>query len=101
MPPTESSSEACASLSRRPRDNLGSRFAGRVRESMSRATTAVATDIVAVDSPILPSDGSGNLLGDSAKARAQLGWIPRTSFADLVAEMVKEDLKEAAVRRSC
>jgi GDPmannose 4,6-dehydratase len=24
-----------------------------------------------------------------------LGWTPKTSFADLVAEMVKEDLKEA------
>ena len=37
------------------------------------------------------------LLGDAAKARAKLGWTPRTAFADLVAEMVEEDF--AAARR--
>lgn len=33
------------------------------------------------------------LLGDSSKAREKLGWKPRTSFEQLVEEMVKEDLK--------
>ena len=37
------------------------------------------------------------LIGDAAKARARLGWTPRTSFADLVSEMVAGDL--AAARR--
>lgn len=35
------------------------------------------------------------LLGDPARAREKLGWTPRTSFAELVAEMVREDLKGA------
>lgn len=35
------------------------------------------------------------LLGDPSKARAKLGWVPRTSFAELVAEMAREDLKSA------
>jgi len=35
------------------------------------------------------------LLGDAAKARRKLGWKPRTSFRELVAEMVAEDLKSA------
>ncbi|GAB4230589.1 MAG: GDP-mannose 4,6-dehydratase [Chlamydiales bacterium] len=35
------------------------------------------------------------LLGDASKARRKLGWFPKTSFIDLVAEMVREDLKEA------
>jgi GDPmannose 4,6-dehydratase len=35
------------------------------------------------------------LLGDASKAREKLGWIPRTSFGDLVREMVREDLMEA------
>jgi GDPmannose 4,6-dehydratase len=35
------------------------------------------------------------LLGDASKARDQLGWTPRISFAELVAEMVREDLKSA------
>lgn len=35
------------------------------------------------------------LLGDPAKAREKLGWVPETSFHDLVAEMVREDLRSA------
>jgi len=35
------------------------------------------------------------LLGDASKARDKLGWSAKTSFADLVAEMVREDLKTA------
>jgi len=35
------------------------------------------------------------LLGDFTKARECLGWKPKTSFDDLVAEMVAEDLKIA------
>src|SRR5205085_274064 len=32
------------------------------------------------------------LIGDAAKARAKLGWKPKTSFAELVSEMVAGDL---------
>ena len=35
------------------------------------------------------------LLGDSAKARKKLGWKPRISFEDMVAEMVAADLDDA------
>jgi len=35
------------------------------------------------------------LLGDPAKAREKLGWTPKTTFQELVAEMAREDLKEA------
>jgi len=35
------------------------------------------------------------LLGDAAKAREKLGWVPKVSFEELVAEMVREDLKIA------
>lgn len=35
------------------------------------------------------------LLGDASKARERLGWVPQISFADLVKEMAKEDLKSA------
>jgi GDPmannose 4,6-dehydratase len=38
-----------------------------------------------------------HLEGDPSKARAKLGWRHRTSFAELVAEMVRADLQ--AVRR--
>ncbi len=35
------------------------------------------------------------LLGDASKAREKLGWTPKISFKELVAEMVREDLKAA------
>ena len=35
------------------------------------------------------------LLGDPTKAKEKLGWMPRITFDELVAEMVREDLKAA------
>ncbi len=35
------------------------------------------------------------LLGDATKAKTNLGWAPKTSFNDLVKEMVESDLKQA------
>lgn len=37
------------------------------------------------------------LLGDATKAKKNLGWSPKTSFNDLVREMVAADLKQAKV----
>lgn len=42
-----------------------------------------------------------SLLGDATKARKQLGWVAKTSLQDLVAEMVREDLKEAERDELC
>ena len=36
-----------------------------------------------------------SLLGDSTKAREKLGWRPKTSFQELIKEMVQSDLEEA------
>ena len=35
------------------------------------------------------------LLGDSSKAKKELGWAPKTSFSDLVKMMVDEDIENA------
>jgi GDPmannose 4,6-dehydratase len=35
------------------------------------------------------------LLGDPSKAKQKLGWTPKITFDELVAEMVREDLKSA------
>lgn len=35
------------------------------------------------------------LLGDPSKAEQKLGWTPKTTFKELVSEMVQEDLKRA------
>ena len=45
---------------------------------------------------IVPLDCDWHLLiGDASKARARLGWAPRVTFAELVTEMIREDLKAA------
>ena len=51
--------------------------------------------VVAVDPRYFRPTEVETLLGDASKARERLGWIPGTSFHDLVAEMVREDLQDA------
>ena len=51
--------------------------------------------IIAVDPRYFRPTEVETLLGDPSKAREKLGWSPRVSFAELVAEMVREDLKAA------
>ncbi|WP_126446659.1 GDP-mannose 4,6-dehydratase [Sulfuricystis multivorans] len=51
--------------------------------------------IVAVDPRYFRPTEVETLLGDAAKAREKLGWTPKIRFAELVAEMVREDLKGA------
>lgn len=51
--------------------------------------------IVVVDQSYFRPTEVETLLGDPSKARKKLGWSPKTSFEDLVAEMVREDLKVA------
>jgi GDPmannose 4,6-dehydratase len=41
------------------------------------------------------------LLGDSTKAREKLGWVPEISLDEMVAEMVREDLKLARRDELC
>jgi GDPmannose 4,6-dehydratase len=51
--------------------------------------------IVAVDPRYFRPTEVETLLGDPSKAKNKLGWSPRITFAELVAEMVREDLKSA------
>jgi GDPmannose 4,6-dehydratase len=51
--------------------------------------------IVAVDPRYFRPAEVDSLLGDASKARQKLGWAPKVRYAELVAEMVREDLKEA------
>ena len=51
--------------------------------------------IVRVDPRYFRPAEVDTLLGDATKARTRLGWAPRTGFGELVAEMVREDLKSA------
>jgi GDPmannose 4,6-dehydratase len=51
--------------------------------------------IVAVDPRYYRPAEVDNLLGDSSKAKRQLGWTPKISFEELVAEMTRADYKLA------
>lgn len=51
--------------------------------------------IVSVDSRYFRPTEVETLLGDPSKAKGKLGWQPKTSFDELVQEMVSEDLKAA------
>ena len=51
--------------------------------------------VVAIDPRYYRPTEVETLLGDASKARRELGWKPRTSFRELVREMVEEDLKSA------
>ena len=51
--------------------------------------------IVSVDPRYFRPTEVETLLGDPTKAKEQLGWEPKTTFEELVSEMVREDLKTA------
>ncbi len=51
--------------------------------------------VVAVDPRYFRPTEVETLLGDPAKAKEKLGWTPKITFEELVAEMVREDLKSA------
>ena len=65
---------------------------GRMEEAFNAATGA---RIVAIDPRYLRPAEVDNLLGDAKRAREKLGWTPRTTFGQLVSEMVREELKLA------
>jgi GDPmannose 4,6-dehydratase len=68
-----------------------------------KAVDAKGNVVVAVDPRYFRPTEVETLLGDPAKAQRELGWTPRTSFDQLVKEMVEADLKaaqrDALVRR--
>ena len=52
--------------------------------------------IVAVDNRYYRPTEVDALLGDASLAQKELGWKPKTSFEEMVVEMVAQDLKEAS-----
>lgn len=51
--------------------------------------------IVRVDPRYFRPTEVETLLGDPSKAKQKLGWVPKTSFTELVTEMAREDLRSA------
>ncbi len=59
------------------------------------ALDAHGRKVVAVDPRYFRPAEVETLLGDASKAKRQLGWSPRTTFGELVSEMVRADYREA------
>jgi len=57
--------------------------------------------ICAVDPRYFRPTEVDTLLGDPTKAKEKLGWSPKITFRQLVAEMVREDLKAAERDELC
>ncbi|MGB3211898.1 MAG: GDP-mannose 4,6-dehydratase [Desulforhopalus sp.] len=57
--------------------------------------------IVRVDPRYFRPTEVETLLGDPTKAREKLGWVPKTTFSDLVTEMMRCDLVEARRDELC
>jgi GDPmannose 4,6-dehydratase len=56
---------------------------------------ATGNCVVEIDPRYFRPTEVASLLGDPSKAKEKLGWVPTTSFQDLVREMMSEDLKSA------
>ncbi|MGA9994993.1 MAG: GDP-mannose 4,6-dehydratase, partial [Pyrinomonadaceae bacterium] len=78
---------------------VASGVARSVREFCERAFAEVGLDyedFVVVDERFYRPAEVDLLVGDAAKAREKLGWSPRYTFEEMVAEMVHSDLESLA-----
>jgi GDPmannose 4,6-dehydratase len=76
-------------------DEKGYLVSSPVKGEVGRRMGQDGKCIVAVDPRYFRPTEVETLLGDATKAREKLGWTPKISFDELVAEMVREDLKSA------
>jgi GDPmannose 4,6-dehydratase len=66
-----------------------------ILERAPAAGPSPGSAVVKVDPHYFRPTEVETLLGDAGKAKAKLGWTPRISFQEMVAEMVQFDLEQA------
>ena len=79
----------------RAASELGIEIEWRGRSEDEKGFDAHGNCVVAVDPRYFRPTEVENLLGDATRARTELGREPKTTFAELVSEMVQEDFKDA------
>jgi GDPmannose 4,6-dehydratase len=73
---------------------IGWRGSGLSEVGFDSATDQV---LIEVDARYFRPTEVDVLIGDASKARAKFGWKPRVTFKELVADMVRSDLKRAGI----
>ncbi len=63
--------------------------------SKSDHNLLIGKKVVSVDERYFRPSEVDLLIGDSSKAKKELGWVPKISFKELVSDMMKSDLKLA------
>ncbi len=76
-------------------EELGMKLTWRGHGLDEKAVDAYGRGVVAIDPRYFRPAEVETLIGDASKARARLGWRPRTTFRETVAEMVASDLQAA------
>ena len=74
---------------------LGMQIKWKGKGAEEKGVDAEGKTVVAIDPRYYRPSEVDTLLGDASKARKQLGWKPRVMFKELVAEMAREDLRDA------
>lgn len=64
-------------------------------ERIHQIESLLNTVVVRIDEKYFRPNEVDTLMGDASKARAKLGWHPRTSLKDLIREMIIDDLSSA------
>jgi GDPmannose 4,6-dehydratase len=76
-------------------EETGIELAWRGRGLDEKAFDSRGRCVVAIDPRYFRPAEVDTLLGDASKARVQLGWEPKVTFREIVAEMVAADLEAA------
>lgn len=72
-----------------------------IPEGLVSETMKVGDTIVQVDPRYFRPTEVESLLGDPSKAKSELGWEPKITFAELVGEMMRCDMEEAKRDELC
>jgi len=82
-------------------DEIGVLETSDISHQTSHISPVEDRTIVRVDTRYFRPSEVETLLGDPSKAKEQLNWQPNVGFRELVAEMVREDLKDAERDELC